>query len=124
MSKAKHEKYKKKLQKILELRQALLEPFFSEDKMVLGSYMKTRIRCGSPGCHCHKDGGHEAMRISRWENGKLKSKIVRQEDQEWVNKASNQYKAHKKALREVSKLNEEEKDILKKIIELKAQIYE
>lgn len=86
--------------------------------------MATRMRCSSAGCHCHKDGGHLTMRISHWKEGKLKSKIVRIDDREWVEEASASYKAHKQALRDISKINKREKEVLKLILEQKSQIYE
>lgn len=64
------------------------------------------------------------MRISHWYKGKLKSRIVRIDDREWVAEASANYKAHKQALRDIAKVNTREKVVLKLIIEQKAQIYE
>jgi len=117
-------KLKQELQRLSRKREQLLQTFFSKDKLILGSYMETRIRCGTAGCHCHKDGGHPTMRISRWVDGKLKSKIVRVDDREWVAQAAAYYKAHKQAMSEISKINEQEKILLKSIVELKAQIYQ
>lgn len=98
--------------------------FFSKEKLVLGSYMETRIRCGTAGCHCHKDGGHPTIRISRWVDGKLKSKIVCIDDREWVSAAAANYKAHKQAMSEISKINAREKEVLKMIVAQKSQIYQ
>ena len=101
-----------------------MEKFFSNERLILGSYMKTRMRCSSPGCHCHKDGGHPTVRISHWQNGKLISHVVRIDDREWVAEASANYKAHKQTLRDILEINKREKELLKQIIEEKAQIYE
>lgn len=54
----------------------------------------------------------------------MKSKIVRIEDREWVGEAAANYKAHKQAMCEISKINKREKEVLKKIVELKSQIYQ
>jgi hypothetical protein len=64
------------------------------------------------------------MRISYWDKGKLKSKVVRIDDRQWVAEAAANYKGHKQALRDIAELNIREKEVLKMIIELKAQIYE
>ena len=117
-------KLKQELQRLSRKREQLLQPFFLKDKLILGSYMETRIRCGTAGCHCHQDGGHPTMRISRWVAGKLKSKIVRVDDREWVAQAAAHYKAHKQAMSEISKINVREKIVLKLIVEQKSQIYQ
>lgn len=115
--------YQKEIRQLSKKRQDLLEAFFSEEVLLLGSYKETRMRCGSPGCHCHKDGGHLTMRISHWEKGKLKNKIVRIDDRDWVAEASENYKNRKLAIREISKINAREKEVLKMLIEQKGQIY-
>jgi hypothetical protein len=117
-------KYEKEVLQLSEKRQKLLQIFFSNQLLILGSYTETRMRCSSPGCHCHKDGGHPTMRISYWDKGKLKSKVVRIDDRQWVAEAAANYKGHKQALRDIAELNIREKEVLKMIIELKAQIYE
>lgn len=124
MSNKNLKKFKQEIRQISKKRQKLLGIFFEQNKMVLGSYKETRMKCGSPGCHCHKDGGHPTMRISHWENGKLKSKVVRIDDRKWVEEASANCKAHKQALREITKLNKREKEVLKFIMEGKSQNYE
>ena len=117
-------KYQQEILRLSKKRQKLLEIFFSNQLLILGSYTETRMRCSSPGCHCHKDGGHPTMRISHWYKGKLKSKIVRIDDREWMAEAAANYKAHKQALRDIAMVNTQEKKVLKLIIEQKAQIYE
>jgi hypothetical protein len=124
MSNKNLKKYKKEILLLSEKRQRLLEIFFSDQLLILGSYTETRVRCSSPGCHCHKDGGHPTMRISHWDKGKLKCKVVRIDDREWVAEAAANYKAHKQALRDITKVNSREKEVLKLIIEQKVQIYE
>jgi hypothetical protein len=117
-------KFKQEIHRLIQKRKLLLERFFSQEKLVPGCYMETRMRCGTAGCHCHKDGGHPTVRISRWVDGKLKSKIVRIDDREWVAEATANYKACKQAMSAISKINAREKEVLKMIVEQKSQIYE
>ncbi len=124
MSNENLKKFKQEVRRLTRKREQLLARFFSKEKLVLGSYMETRMRCGTTGCHCHKDGGHPTTRISRWVEGKLKSKIVRVDDREWVAEAAVNYKAHKQAMSEISKINAREKELLKMIVEHKSQIYQ
>ena len=116
--------FKQEIRRLTKRREQLLERLFSKDKLIVGSYMKTRMRCGTANCHCHKDGGHPTVRISRWVEGKLKSKIVRVDDRQWVAEAAGNYKACKQAISEITKINAREKELLKLIVEQKAQIYD
>ena len=92
--------------------------------MVAGSYGEVYIRCGKPTCRCHKEGGHFATRLSQWVAGKLKTKVVRVADRERIKKASDQYKSHKSALRDLRQLHANELAILKQMIKLKITKYE
>lgn len=117
-------KAREQLRSLQKKRSNLVRVFDRDEELIAGSYGELFIRCGKPACHCHEDGGHFATRLSRWVGGKLKSKIVRVADRERVKKASDQYKSHKSALREMRKLHSEELRILKQIMELKTTEYE
>ena len=121
----------KNLKKIQELlrnhqkeRQKLLRIFYQDEILIAGSYSEVYMRCGKATCRCHEEGGHFATRLSMWSNGKLKTKIVRVADREWVKKASDHYKSHKSVLRDLKKLHVEELNMLKQIVELKTVKYE
>jgi len=118
------QKAREKLRSLQKKRSDLVRVFYRDETLIAGSYGELLIRCGKPTCHCHEEGGHFATRLSRWVGGKLKSKIVRVADRERVKRASDHYKSHKSALREMRKLHSEELRILKQIIELKTTKYE
>ena len=105
-------------------RQKLLRIFYRDEILIAGSYSEVFIRCGKATCRCHEEGGHYATRLSKWVDGKLKSKIVRIIDRERVKIASDHYKSHKSVLRDLKKLHLEEVNLLKRIIETKMTIYE
>ncbi len=105
-------------------RQKLLRIFYRDEILIAGSYSEVFIRCGKATCRCHEEGGHYATRLSKWVDGKLKSKIVRIVDRERVKIASDHYKSHKSVLRDLKKLHLEEVNLLKRIIETKMTIYE
>lgn len=105
-------------------RQKLLRIFYREEILIAGSYSEVFMRCGKATCRCQEEGGHFATRLSMWSSGKLKTKIVRVTDREWVKKASGHYKSHKSVLRDLKKLHAEELKMLKRIIELKTVKYE
>lgn len=124
MSNKKLNKLKEELLRLSRRREKLLQMFFSQETLIRGSYIETRIRCSSPGCHCHDNDGHPTVRISRWDHGKIISRVVRIPDRDWVANAAANYKAHKQAIRDISSLNTQEKGLLKKLIEEKAKNYE
>jgi hypothetical protein len=111
------------LRNIQTERNSLLRIFYRDKKLVAGSYAEVLVRCGKRTCHCHKEGGHYATRLSRWVNGKLKTKIVCVADRGWVKRASDQYKTHKNALKKLRALHKIELKILNRIIKMKTIDY-
>lgn len=117
-------KKKEKVQGLEHERQRLINILLSDSMLVEGSLQDVLVRCGRKGCHCEKEPLHPVTRLSRWENGKLKNKIVRVADRELIKKLSANYKEHKKALSDFTKLNAEEGKMLKAILKLKNFNYE
>ena len=118
------QKAREKLRGLQKERSGLLRIFYRDEELIAGSYGEVYIRCGQPTCRCHKEGGHFATRLQQWVSGKPKTKIVRVADRERVKKASDHYKSHKSALRDLRKLHSEELKTLKRIVELKTTKYE
>jgi len=116
-----------KEEKIHELekeRKRLIRILLSDCKLVEGSLRDLMVRCGRKGCHCEKEPIHPVTRLSHWENGKLKNKIVRIADRELIRKLSNNYKEHKRVLRDLAKRNAEEIKLLKSLLKSKTIRYE
>ena len=118
------QKAREKLLSLQNERSGLLRIFIRDEVLIAGTFSDVYIRCGKPTCRCHEEGGHFATRLSKWDGGKLKTKIVRVADRERVKKASDHYKSHKSALRDVRNLHSEELKLLKRIVELKTTKYE
>jgi hypothetical protein len=119
-------KAREMLRSLQKQRSGWLRVFSRDEELIAGSYGELYIPCGKPTCRCHKEaeGGHFATRLSQWVGGKLKTKIVRVADRQRIKTASDHYKSHKSALRELRKLHAEELRILKRIVELKTAKYE
>ncbi len=115
---------KEEITEIQKQRKRLIKLLFSNCELIEGSLRDSLIRCGRSGCHCRKQPSHPVTRLSRWDKGKLKNKIVRVADRQWVKKLSDNYKQHKQALRDLVKLNEKETEIIKTTIKLKTIKYE
>lgn len=124
MSTKKINKNREKISEVEKKRKRLIKFLLSDCELVEGSIRDLLIRCGRPGCHCEKEPIHPITRLSRWENGKLKNKVVRVADREWVKKLSDNHKAHKQALSDLEKINKKEKEIIKTVIKLKSIKYE
>ncbi len=120
-------KINRKKDEILEIekqRRSLIKLLLSDCEVVEGSFIDVLVRCGRSGCHCEKEPVHPVTRLSWWDNGKLKNKIVRIADRKWVKKLSDNYKNHKQAMSTLVKLNEKEKNIIKSVVKLKTIKYE
>lgn len=117
------QKVREKLRKAQTEQNNLLRIFYRDQELIAGSYAEVFIRCGQPTCRCHQEGGHFATRLSRWIDGKLKSQIIRVDDRQWVKPASDRYKQHKAALKEIRRLQKTELETLKQIIEMKIVKY-
>ncbi len=117
-------KNKEKLVEIEKERGRLIRFLLNDCKLVEGSLRDSLIRCGRQGCHCEKEPIHLVTRISRWIDGRLKNKVVRVADREWVKILSGNYKKSKKALSDLIKLNEDERETIKTLIKLRTIKYE
>ena len=93
-------------------------------ELIEGSYRESLMRCGRQGCHCNDKPAHLVTRVSRWEDRKLKNKVVRIEDRVIVEKLVENYREHKQTISKLAKLNEKEGAILKSIVNRKKKRYE
>lgn len=123
MTKSRKKNKKDLISEIRKERNELIKFLLSDCELVKGSFMEVVVRCGRSNCHCMDKPIHPVTKISWYENRKLINKLVRIEDREWVKKSVNNYKGHKKAIAELEKLNEKEKQILKEVLNLKSKKY-
>jgi len=115
---------KEQIKEIEKQRKRLTKLLFSPCELIEGSLRDSLVRCGRPGCRCEKEPVHPVTRLSRWENGKLKNKIVRVADRQRVRELSGNYKKHKQAMSDLVKLNKKEREIIKAVVKLKTIKYE
>lgn len=117
-------KTKRAIMKIGREREKHLETLLSTVELITGSYTEVRVRCGKSGCHCEKEPVHPVTRLGIMENGKLKTKLVRIEDREWVSRMVETYKRHKKAVSELLNLNKRQVALLRNLIRQRNCRYE
>jgi hypothetical protein len=103
-------------------RQDLLSKLLGEDKMVRGSFCQIYVKCGKKNCVCNTGKKHPHKRMSWHEKGKSFSRAVPQEDCEWIEQMTNNFRQYRKTRKEIAKiemeisnlLNRHEEEILKK----------
>ena len=117
-------KMQQSLQPFQEQRQQAWRVFFAPTMLVEGSFRELLIRCGKSNCHCQNEPAHPVSRLSHWEHGKLKNKVVRVADKQRIKSLSDNYKNHKRSLSQLLKVNKKEHQLLKKVIKLKSVPYE
>jgi len=112
------------IQALHEQRQHAWRIFFTPSPLIEGSFRESFIRCGKPTCHCQDQPAHLVSRLSHWELGKLKNKVVRVADRQRIKVLSDSYKEHKNVLNQLIKINKKECQLLKNAINIKAISYE
>jgi len=117
-------KMQQSLQTFQQQRKHAWKIFFAPSTLIEGSFRESLIRCGRPNCHCQNYPVHPVSRLSHWEQGKLKNKVVRVADKQWIKSLSDNYKEHKLALSRLLKINKKEYQLLKNVLGLKAVLYE
>lgn len=123
MASKKTTKKKEQVLTLQKVRQGLIDLLLRDCELIEGSYRESLMRCGRRGCHCENAGGHLVGRISRWENGKLKNKVVRIADRERIKKLAVNYQTHKKTLGQIKRIDDRQKILLKSVIRLKSITY-
>ena len=117
-------KMQQTLQTLQEQRHNLWKIFFSPSPLLEGSFGEFLIRCGRPNCHCYNQPCHLVTRLSRWQEHKLKHKVVKVADRQWIKPLSDNYKEHTRALSQLLKINKKEYQLLKNTVALKTVAYE
>lgn len=114
---------KEEIRKLEKERQGLLQQLLDNRPIIEGSFYESLARCGRPNCHCLEKPAHLVTRISWYEKGKMKNKIVRIEDRNWVKQLVHNNKELKRAFKALEKINEKEIMALKGCLKRKAQKY-
>ncbi|MBI4801063.1 MAG: hypothetical protein HY796_00930 [Elusimicrobia bacterium] len=104
---------KKSLKDILEKRAGLIEQLIASGPVVIGNVYDVMRRCGNPHCHCAEKPGHRQTLLIYTRNGHRHCKLVRRKDEERVKLAWQNYRAFRKALRQIRALNQRELSILR-----------
>ncbi len=97
-----------KIKSLEKKRAALLDVILSTKKMLRGKFTMNYRRCGRATCWCVEDEkGHPANRIGWKEDGKSYSRIIANEDVSWAKELTENYRAFRRARKELRDLNEQ-----------------
>jgi hypothetical protein len=101
-----------KMKQLQKRRDQLLRELFAVHLMIPGSFNEVYRRCGKPNCWCHDQVGHPLKRITWSEKGGVRSKAIPEQDVEWVEKATSNYREFRSKRREILELEKDLKAIL------------
>ena len=93
--------------------------------MIPGAFKEVYRKCGKENCWCHDGGGHLLRRITWSEEGVSRSKAIPEQDVDWMESATSNYRTFRSKRRKILELDKalkalkalldaDEKDIVKK----------
>lgn len=82
-----------------------------EEKMVRGSFCQIYVKCGKKSCSCNAGKGHPHRRMSWHEKGKSFSRAVPQEDYEWIEQLTNNFRKYRRIRKAIAELEAEIRDL-------------
>jgi hypothetical protein len=108
----------------LELRRAeLLEGLLVPGPFLKASLSLVHRTCGKPNCHCARKPGHPAWVLATGSGSQRRCQVVRQSDRETVRQRVEAYRGFRAAMRELETIAEEEKGLLKGLMEERHEPY-
>jgi len=104
---------KKKLLKLVDRHNALLDRMLHTPPMLRGSFTKVSTRCGKPNCWCAKSSqGHTHTRLTWSEKGKMSTRKVPAEQVERIKELTANYRKFRRHRRELLELHRQLQETL------------
>lgn len=103
-------------------RNQLLREMLAFRLMIPGAFKEVYRKCGKDNCWCRDQPGHLLRRITWSEQGVSSSKAIPEQDVDWIENATRNYRAFRNKRREILELDKtlkalldaHEKDVVKK----------
>ena len=103
-------------------RNQLLREMLAFRLMIPGAFKEVYRKCGKDNCWCRDQPGHLLRRITWSEQGVSSSKAIPEQDVDWIESATRNYRAFRNKRREILELDKtlkalldaHEKDVVKK----------
>ena len=108
------------LEEVWRRREELLRTLLADEPLLMGTVYDTLRRCGNPSCHCAERPTHRQTLLVFTKAGRRHCRFVRQADAESLRRAAGQYRAWRRALKDLQTLQNRERRLLKVQIRGKA----
>ena len=90
-----------------KLRNSIIEEILRIHSMIPGSFNQVYCKCGKKNCWCYgKDKGHTFRRIIWSEKGVPKTKVIPQQDVDWIKDVTESYRTFRKKRKEIQILED------------------
>lgn len=114
----------RKLQALEAQRARLIQALTRPEPLLVGSLSLVNRTCGKPTCHCATKPGHAVWTLATTREGQRRCQVVRLDDVEEVRQRVAVYKDFKQRLRELEAVENDEKEILRGLMEKRNVTYE
>ena len=114
----------RKLQALENQRARLIEVLTRPEPLLIGSLSLVNRTCGKSTCHCATKPGHAVWTLATTRDRQRRCQVVRLDDVDEVRQRVAAYKGVKQRLRELEAIENEEKEILRGLMEKRNLTYE
>ena len=113
-----------RIRRLEQRRAELLESLLVPEPFLKASLSLVHRTCGKPNCHCARKPGHPAWVLATGSGAQRRCQVVRQADREAVRERVEAYRGFRAAMRELEAIADEEKNLLKGLMEQRHEPYE
>lgn len=115
-----------RIQQLQKRRSQLLKELLAFRLMIPGAFKEVYRKCGKHNCWCHDQPGHLLRRITWSEQGVSRSKAIPEQDVDWIQSATRNYREFRSKRRELLHLDKALKALLdaheKEVVEKSRQL--
>lgn len=114
----------RQLQALEAQRARLIHALTRPEPHLVGSLSLVNRTCGKPTCHCATKPGHAVWTLATTRDGRRRCQVVRLDDVEEIRQRVAAYKDFKQRLAELEAIANDEKEILRGLMEKRHVPYE
>lgn len=114
----------RKLQALEAQRARLIQALTRAEPLIVGSLSLVNRTCGKPTCHCATKPGHAVWTLATTRDGRRRCQVVRIDDVDEARQRVDAYKNFKQRLGELEAIENDEKEILRGLMQKRNVIYE
>lgn len=114
----------RKIRKLEQERGRTLKRLLVSNPLLIGSLSRVKRTCGKPNCRCAEKPSHEVWTLATSREAHRRCQVVRQADVDAVQERLATYKDFRAALRRLEAIQNEEKSLLRGLLEKRDVPYE